>query len=175
MATGLKDVRQLFAGHSISPMTPGQFARFIRGAGVTEIATVLNAIQRKVALDIYTLILTQWPVDTGWSRSAWQVSVDGPGDVIPPKPRVKSGTGTGRPRPATGREILSALGDMKLGPTEIHTTIWLSNPLPYAEVIEFGLYPGRGERTVRGFSKQAPKGAVRIAIKNVLGKDALKR
>lgn len=41
----------------------------------------------------------------------------------------------------------------------------LTNNLPYAEVIEFGGYPGDGPNTVGGFSKQAPAGVVRVNVK----------
>lgn len=50
----------------------------------------------------------------------------------------------------------------------------ISTPVPYAPILEYGLYPnppkgGQG-KTVNGFSKQAPKGFVRISIKEVANK-----
>lgn len=41
---------------------------------------------------------------------------------------------------------------------------WLTNNLPYSEVIEFGGF-GDGPKTTGGFSRQAPKGVVRITAK----------
>jgi len=41
---------------------------------------------------------------------------------------------------------------------------WLTNNLPYSEVIEYGGY-GDGPKTIGGFSRQAPKGVVRITAK----------
>lgn len=50
----------------------------------------------------------------------------------------------------------------------------ISNKLPYAHVVEFGLYPnppkgGKG-KTKGGYSTQAPQGMVRISIKEVADK-----
>ena len=44
------------------------------------------------------------------------------------------------------------------------TNMTLTNNLPYANVIEFGGYPGDGPNTVGGFSKQAPHGVVRVNV-----------
>lgn len=47
----------------------------------------------------------------------------------------------------------------------------ISTPVPYAPILEYGLYPnpprGGKDKTVGGFSKQAPQGFVRISIKEV--------
>lgn len=50
----------------------------------------------------------------------------------------------------------------------------ISTPVPYAPILEYGLYPnpskgGKG-KTINGFSKQAPQGFVRISIKEVANK-----
>lgn len=50
----------------------------------------------------------------------------------------------------------------------------ISTPVPYAPILEYGLYPnppkgGKG-KTVNGFSKQAPRGFVRLSIKEVANK-----
>lgn len=50
----------------------------------------------------------------------------------------------------------------------------ISTPIPYMPALEYGLYPnppkgGKG-KTVDGFSKQAPKGFVRLSIKEVANK-----
>lgn len=45
-----------------------------------------------------------------------------------------------------------------------------TNPLPYAHVLEFGLYPGLGPRTTSGpdgiYSRQAPEGVVRPQVED---------
>lgn len=50
----------------------------------------------------------------------------------------------------------------------------ISTPAPYAPILEYGLYPnppkGGKDKTVGGFSKQAPQGFVRISIKEVANK-----
>ena len=47
----------------------------------------------------------------------------------------------------------------------------INNPLPYAAVVEFGLYTGLGPKTVANaggiFSSQAPRGMARITVEEV--------
>lgn len=54
---------------------------------------------------------------------------------------------------------------------EIEGGFSFTNPLPYAHVLEFGLYPGLGPRTVPGpeggiYSGQAPEGVVRPKVED---------
>jgi hypothetical protein len=151
-------------------MDPEQFARYLKRNFPVDAAHILNMIQRKTALDIFTGTLKRWPVDTGWSRANWQVSVGSPVEDKKPSPNLE---GHGRPIPLDGGDTANALNGMKMSPVEIGRTIFISNPLPYAGVIEYGLYPP-GPKTSGGYSKQAPKGAVRLAIQSVLGKGAIK-
>jgi len=44
------------------------------------------------------------------------------------------------------------------------TTIWLSNNVPYAQMLEYGLYPYPGPKLIGGYSKQAPKGIYRLSV-----------
>lgn len=50
----------------------------------------------------------------------------------------------------------------------------IRNDLPYAHVIEYGLYPNPPKnptgKTVNGYSRQAPKGVARISVKEVAEK-----
>ena len=50
----------------------------------------------------------------------------------------------------------------------------ISTPVPYAPMLEYGLYPnppkGGKDKTVGGFSKQAPQGFARLSIKEVANK-----
>lgn len=45
----------------------------------------------------------------------------------------------------------------------------VSNGMPQAQVIEYGLFTDKGEtdKTIQGFSKQAPKGVARVSIEEV--------
>jgi hypothetical protein len=50
--------------------------------------------------------------------------------------------------------------------SSVHERIfYLTNNLPYAEVIEFGGY-SQGPKVKNGFSRQAPKGVVRVTAKS---------
>lgn len=40
----------------------------------------------------------------------------------------------------------------------------MTNNLPYAPVVEYGLFPGGGPNTVGGYSKQAPSGMIRVNV-----------
>ena len=104
---------------------------------------------RKVVLDLDTKVIERTPVDTGRARANWHpnigsepVSAEGAGDAV--------------------AAVAAMLPQLKVG-----DTAWISNNLPYAPVLEYGLYPnppksGTG-KTVDGFSTQAPAGMVRIS------------
>jgi hypothetical protein len=110
------------------------------------IATVV----RRAAAQLYSDIVKRWPVDTGYSRRNWQVSVDPPpSDVIGVYPKKVKGRA-----PSVGGPLYDPQGpDTQLPITDkTATLIWIVNNVEYAEPLEYG------------WSKQAPNGAVRIAI-----------
>src|SRR5215467_1758082 len=111
----------------------------------------VSTVVRRCAAQLYSDIVTRWPVDTGYSRRNWQVSVDPPPtDVIGVRPKKVKGKAT---------EVLpplyepSGANDQTLNMIPKGTMkIWLVNNVVYAEALE------------NGWSKQAPMGCVRIAI-----------
>lgn len=103
------------------------------------------------------------PVDTGRTRSSWSVSRGQPA----PSPRG----GASRP-PVDAMQATSAMQGM--GPYE---TVWIASSVPWIHVLEYGGYPQTPRRgswdkqakrwvikSAGGFSRQAPRGMVRITV-----------
>lgn len=109
-------------------------------------------VVRQVTIKLYSAIILASPVDTGRFRMNWQATTDTPatGILVGNDP-----SGSRAINAATNFVTNSAQWD------EFRFT----NNLPYAEVIEFGGYPGDGPNTTGGFSKQAPAGVVRVTVK----------
>ena len=102
---------------------------------------------RALALQVFAKIVKRTPVDTGQARGGWNVSVFTP--TLTPSPANKNASVTSLPKNPT------------LAP------FWLSNPLPYIEVLEFGGY-GKLNPTDKtagtGFSTMAPRGMIRVTF-----------
>jgi hypothetical protein len=126
---------------------------------------------RTTALKLFSAIVDQSPVDEGRFRGAW----------VPTgaKPSTRVG-GVDKKGTATIAEIIAITTLLK-----DWSTFTLTNNLPYANKIEFGLYPnppkkgswvkgkGKGKNrtkghyeinTTNGFSDQAKNGVVRVNI-----------
>lgn len=84
--------------------------------------------QRRIGFEALDLIVKRTPVDTGLARGNWQVTIGAPSmQVLDRKDK------TGTPTKAAGRAVVEG---WLLGPS-----LFISNSLPYIEVLEFGLYP----------------------------------
>lgn len=108
-------------------------------------------VVRQVTVKLYSQIIMASPVDTGRFRMNWQASYGKPKDgiLIANDP---SGT----------RAISNVTQFVMNNPK--WDEFRLTNNLPYAEVLEYGGYPGDGPNTVGGYSKQAPNGMVRVTV-----------
>lgn len=110
-----------------------------------------ETVMRQVSLKLFSAIIKASPVDTGRFRNNWFVSGPVPSSGTTPY-RAKTGDAS----------IARAAMVIK------HSVEWqeftLTNNLPYANVIEYGGYPGDGPNTVGGFSRQAPQGVVRVNV-----------
>jgi hypothetical protein len=115
----------------------------------------LNTVIRRCAAQLYSDIVTRWPVDTGYSRRNWQVSADPPpSDVIGLPPKKVHGKAVGQLEPLYAPAgPATQIPDMPKDAMRI----WIVNNVEYAEALE------------NGWSKQAPQGAVRIAIAQLEG------
>lgn len=108
-------------------------------------------VMRQVSLKLFSAIIKASPVDTGRFRMNWQASGSAPA------------SGTTVATDQSGGKAISAVAEYVLKAPDWHE-FTLANNLPYANVIEYGGYPGDGPNTVGGFSKQAPQGVVRVNI-----------
>lgn len=109
-------------------------------------------VVRQVTIKLYSQIIMASPVDTGRFRMNWQPSVNTPATGVL-EGFDKSGA----------LSIARATGFVQNSPE--WDEFRFTNNLPYAEVIEFGGYPGNGPNTVGGFSQQAPQGVVRVTVR----------
>lgn len=110
-----------------------------------------ETVMRQVSLKLFSAIIKASPVDTGRFRMNWQASGSAPANGT----TVATDQSGGKAISAVAEYVLKAPG---------WSEFTLANNLPYANVIEFGGYPGDGPNTVGGFSKQAPQGVVRVNI-----------
>lgn len=127
----------------------------------------LDIVVRKTALELLRSMVLKTPVDTGRLRANWQVGLN-----------VTDATTTDSDDPVSRAEA-------RLGSFEAGMTIYLTNALPYAAAVEYGLYPdppklgtyvpkgssragfsgpGYVQLSSGGYSKQAPSGMVRITL-----------
>lgn len=117
-----------------------------------------ETVVRKTTLELQNSVVQLSPVDTGRFRANWMASAGG---IDKKTVTVTDKTG----ELSLGR-VEAALGTWQPG-----TTIYLTNSLPAARSLEYGLYgkpPGsaNGPKTTGGYSKQAPQGMVRLTVQN---------
>jgi hypothetical protein len=98
-----------------------------------------DLVVRKVALDLFSRVITKSPVDTGRFKGNWQVAI---GSIPAGTVEINDKAGT-----ATIAKVTAEALNMRAG-----EVIYLVNNLPYARRLEYG------------HSKQAPAGMVRITI-----------
>lgn len=113
-----------------------------------------ETVMRKTTLSLFSAIIYETPVADkfgGRLKLNWQAAGATPA----------SGVLEGQDK--NGDSTVNKMGDFVLR-TSNWTEMTLTNNLPYAHVVEFGGYPGDGPNTVGGYSKQAPKGMVRVNV-----------
>ena len=117
---------------------------------------VIEASEEKIRnnlLDFTKNVIIQTPPDTGRLRGNWQSSIN-QAKLAQLDTKQQGANG------AASDEAQKTIAQFELG-----DIFFFTNNLPYARVVEFGLYPnppkkGTG-KTVGGFSKLAPQGMVR--------------
>ena len=117
-------------------------AKFAKKAGENMVTT-----RKSVFFQLAESIVERTPVDTGRAKGNWQPSLH----------TFKSGTvaGASDPIPAIKMVADSANGD---------DSMCLINNLPYIQPLEYGYY-GEGPKVIGGYSSQAPRGMVRITVR----------
>ena len=109
----------------------------------------MEVVVKKSFIQLSSEIIETSPVDTGRFRANWLPAVNGY--------RIDTTESTDETKAIA--KVVSTVNKYKLG-----DTVTLSNNLPYSTAIEFGLFRGEGEKIIKGFSKKAPSGVVRINI-----------
>ena len=111
-------------------------------------------------MEAFARVIMKTPVDTGRLRANWMVSE---GSINTTQVDATDPAGSG-----AVDAMRSAVQSLP-----VEKTIYLSNSLPYASVVEYGLYPnppkGGAGKTEGGFSKQAPAGMVRVTAQEIEG------
>lgn len=135
---------------------------------VNNIPVRVNLAQKKIVLDLLAGVVRRTPVDTGRARGNWQLSIGKPATGV-------------LDRKLTKRNKTSTEEQEKVQKIPHFSVVWLSNNLPYIEVLEFGKFtpknpgPSKDHRKKRkgktwvkgGYSVQAPKGMLRVTLAQV--------
>lgn len=136
-------------------------AEFDRGWAVDQIVT----IQRKLALQAIERVVQKTPVDSGLARGNWHTTLG-----------VKSAAVTSN-ADKSGARAIAAGGAVAARFTDLGR-LWVTNNLPYIEVLELGGFtpknpgPSKDPRKGRkgrvlvqgGYSVQAPNGMVAVTF-----------
>jgi hypothetical protein len=128
-------------------------SKFAKKFGLT-----LDEAHRGIAIKLFTSVVMDTPVDSGALRGAWNISEGEPDESVN---NSKDPSGS-----VLVARISSQVG--RAGSVSVMT-----NPLPYAQVVEYGLYPtgsahkANSKVTPQGFSKKAPAGMVRRNIARI--------
>lgn len=122
----------------------------------------IEDVIRASTIEVFRRVILRSPVDTGRFRANWFASYG--------SPRIAVSNATDKGGDSTVHYVSGAVLSYPVG-----GIVYLTNSLPYAEVIEYGLYPnppkrgsqkvGETEPTIHvtgGYSMQAPHGVVRV-------------
>jgi hypothetical protein len=104
-----------------------------------------DKVVREICFKLYSDILYNTPVDTGRARANWFTSIGTPSNVT-----IEFNGGKAA---AEGLAISRTMPDIAKAAGNV---FWISNNLPYINRLEY-----------EGWSKQAERGMVRIAIDNM--------
>jgi len=109
-----------------------------------------NRQLRAIYLTAFSSIIKGTPVDEGRTRNNWFLS------VMAPSTKVTNSKSSG----------LSTISSLRAMPTKVlNNKIYLTNNFPSIVPLEYGEYPQPGtDKTINGFSTQAPKGWVRAEL-----------
>lgn len=149
----------------------GDFSLAFQNIATKYIKKTENVI-KKTVFDLTSNIISDTPVDTGRLRANWLVSFNTPIDT-----ELDLEDKSGR--------ITKSKAKASIESNKVPLVYWIQNNLPYADVIEFGLYPKNPKTGTRyeirdkdkfvietgfvqlsenGYSKKAPSGMVRINV-----------
>lgn len=124
-----------------------EFNDAIRDFATVEVPEKVTAMQRKIVLTALRKIVLKTPVDTGYARMNWQVTINKPADSV-----VGEQSGE-KVRSSRVYEKANAV----LANLPPFQTVYISNNVDYIEFLE------------EGSSKQAPAGMVAITVEELKG------
>ena len=134
------------------------------------------------AFEVFKRVVEKTPVDTGQARSNWLVSINEEDNNVlgaevktsVKKIKRRKGENAGKTEVVRKRSVKlerSANETMEQGRMSItfaqgDDKIIIQNNLPYIKKLEFGGYTDKSEteKTIGGFSKQAPQGMVGLTL-----------
>jgi hypothetical protein len=118
-------------------------------AAIAALPEMANDIKIRSALDLMNRIILMTPVDTGRARGNWQLTQRSPAEGEIPENDANVSSAETPPSAIMKQAEQTATG------SQPGDDIWISNNLPYIEVLE------------EGHSKQAPHGMVALALVEV--------
>lgn len=131
------------------------FAQQVQAFTAKALANIDSVVQ-SVTTSVAGSLVEKSPVDTGALRANWQFTAGAPAAGTLPSVFDLSGA-------ATITALADAIKSVKAG-----GITYVVNNLPYAPVIEYGLYPNPPKhptgKTEGGFSTQAPNGMRDITV-----------
>lgn len=128
----------------------GKFSDQIKQFNI-DFSNLSDEVFRVTVIKFFGQIVQASPVDTGRFRANWFATIS--------RPSTKIELGSEKSEDQVNQRI-----ERKINGSRESRVFWLTNNLPYSEVVEFGGYSD-GPKTKGGFSRQAPKGVVRITAK----------
>lgn len=105
------------------------------------------------AIQVAEKVITRTPVDEGRARINWNPSIN----------RYDDSTTEEKPGEAAATSRATSRATAEASKLQLGDTFTLVNGLPYIRKLEYGGY-GSGPKTTGGFSRQAPRGMVRITV-----------
>lgn len=128
----------------------GKFSDQIKQFNI-DFSNLSDEVFRVTTIKFFGQIVKASPVDTGRFRANWFATIS--------RPSTKIELNSEKSEDQVNQRI-----ERKINGSRESRVFWLTNNLPYSEVIEFGGYDD-GPKTKGGFSRQAPKGVVRVTAK----------
>ena len=132
--------------------------------GLKNVKKAINKLEDSLDKDLrgvyfagLSAIIKETPVDSGRARNNWFLTVNAPSNQT----TTSKSQGLGAIRQLS-----------KMPKSVVGKKLYFTNNLPYAHLLEYGGFTTKPstEKTVRGFSKQAPNGFVRKIIAKMRSK-----
>lgn len=132
--------------HIVGPQLAASSRTLDLGAQIREFAKVVNRridyVHRSLAIQLFTAIVYDTPVDTGMARGSWWTSKDTP---------VMGGTTR---EDKTGADVTREIQQVCMS-ANVTDVLWMMNNVPYIVELEYG------------WSTKSPEGMVRINVARI--------